>query len=346
MTAADATAAVLLIAATLYAWSGLADYGAGFWDLVAGGLARGRRVRSLIDTVITPVWEANHVWLIFLLVVSWTAFGAAFASIMTTLFVPLSLAALGIVLRGANFALRKDAARSRRRYLTGWLFGVGSVLTPYCLGAALGGVVAGRVPPGEFAGDPWSSWWNPTSVAVGLLAVAVGAYLAATYLIAEARRRRLPELARYFRHRALATGPVGLALGVAALVSLYVDQRAMFDRFAGRATPLLVLGVAALVLALLLAARAAHRGMRVAAAAGVAALVWGWGAAQYPYLLPFGLTVAEGGGAAVTQRWVLFWAAVALVLVVPALVLLYVLDQRSDLGDDPATASAERGASH
>lgn len=334
MTAADGTAAVLLIAITVYAWSGLADYGAGFWDLTAGARERGRRVRALIDTVLTPVWEANHVWLVFILIVSWTAFGLAFASIMTTLFVPLSLAALGIVLRGANFALRKGATRAGTRYLAGWLFGIGSVLTPYCLGAALGGVAAGRVPPGYLAGDPWSSWWNPASVSVGLLAVAVGAYLAATYLVAEAHRRGLSELREYFRRRALVTGPVGLGLGLVALVSLYVDHRPMFDRLATRGTPLLVLGIVALVVSFRLAARAAHRGMRVASAAGVAALVWAWGAAQYPYLLPFGLTIADGAGAAVTQRWVLAWAAIALVTVGPALILLYVLDQRGVL-DQP-----------
>src|SRR4051794_293553 len=159
MTTADAVAIVIVLAITIYAWSGLADYGAGLWDLLAGGRARGRRPRDFIDTVVTPVWEANHVWLIFILVLTWTGFGAAFASIMSTLFIPLSLAALGIVLRGASFALRKAAARNPRRYLAGWLFGVGSILTPFFLGAALGGVAAGRVPPGNAAGDQVSSWF-------------------------------------------------------------------------------------------------------------------------------------------------------------------------------------------
>jgi cytochrome d ubiquinol oxidase subunit II len=343
VTAAEAVAGLLLAAITLYAWSGLADYGAGFWDLVAGGRARGRRARALIDAVITPVWEANHVWLVFILVVSWTGFGVAFASIMTTLFVPLSLAALGIVLRGANFALRKDAARAGGRYLTGALFGLASVLTPFCLGAAVGGVVRGRVPPVDLdsgaAGGALTSWWNPTSVAVGLLAVAAGAYLSATYLVAEAQRRGVPELRDYFRRRALVAGPVALALGVAALLILSADQRPMFDRFLSRGSPLLAIGVLALVVAFLLSARAVHRGTRVAAALGVAALVWAWGVAQYPYLLPFELTIADAAGAAITQRWVLLWAAVAAVVVVPALALLYVLDQRGELAEDPTTTT-------
>ena len=133
MTAATAVAAILVLAITLYACSGLADYGAGLWDLLAGGRERGRGPRALIDTAITPVWEANHVWLIYVLVLGWTAFGVAFASIMSTLFIPLALAVLGIVLRAASFAMRKDAARARMRHLAGWLFGIGSVLTPYSL---------------------------------------------------------------------------------------------------------------------------------------------------------------------------------------------------------------------
>ena len=143
MTAAerrDAVAVIMVLAITLYACSGLADYGAGFWDLTAGGRDRGRRPRELIDAAVTPVWEANHVWLIFLFVLCWTAFGPAFASIMSTLFIPLALAALGIVLRAASFAMRKDAARAHARQVAGWLFGVGSVLTPFCLGATLGAV--------------------------------------------------------------------------------------------------------------------------------------------------------------------------------------------------------------
>src|SRR3954470_8604565 len=194
MTAATAVAVIMVLAITLYACSGLADYGAGFWDLIAGGRDRGRSPRELSDAAVTPVWEANHVWLIFLLVLCWTAFGPAFASIMSTLFIPLALAALGIVLRAASFAMRKDAARAGARHLAGWLFGIGSVLTPFCLGAALGGIMTGRVPLGNAAGNEVSSWLNATSVAIGLLAVATGAFLSGVYLVAETHRRGAPDL--------------------------------------------------------------------------------------------------------------------------------------------------------
>ena len=166
------TAAVILFAAiTMYAIFGGADFGAGFWDLVAGGTKRGERPREVIDHSIAPVWEANHVWLIFVFVLLWTCFPQAYASITLTLFVPLTLAALGIVLRGASFAFRKAVFRTRDRRNFGAAFAVSSVLVPYCFGAVVGGIASGRVPAGGKAGDPWDSWVNPTSILGGVLAV-------------------------------------------------------------------------------------------------------------------------------------------------------------------------------
>jgi len=338
MTAGEGVAAVLVLGITLYAWSGLADYGAGLWDLTAGGREPGRRPRELIDTAVTPVWEANHVWLIFLFVVCWTGFGVAFASIMTTLYIPMSLAALGIVLRGASFALRKDAARAGRRHLAGWLFGIGSLLTPFCLGAALGGIASARVPVGNAAGDQLTSWLNASSVTIGGLALAMGAYLSAVYLTAEARLRNMPDLEPYFRLRAVSAGIVGLLLGGAALTALWFDERDMAERVIDRSLPLVAVGVLALAVTFVLARRGRLRGLRVLGAVGVAALVWSWAIAQSPYLLPFSLTIADGAGAGATLRWLLIWALVAVVAVVPALALLYVLDQRGNLGEDPATS--------
>ena len=179
------TAAVILFTAiTTYAILGGADFGAGFWDLVAGGTKTGERPREVIDHSIAPVWEANHVWLIFVFVVLWTCFPEAYSSIMLTLFVPLSLAALGIVLRGASFAFRKAVFRTRDQRNFGAAFAISSVLVPYFLGSAVGSIASGRVPSGGVAGDPWSSWVNPTSILGGVLAVCVTAYLAAFFLVA------------------------------------------------------------------------------------------------------------------------------------------------------------------
>src|SRR6476660_7018581 len=142
----DTVAVVLLLALTAYAVFGGADFGAGFWDLTAGSPERGSRPRALIEHSIGPVWEANHVWLIFVFVVTWTAFSEAYASIMLTLFVPLTIAALGIVLRGASFAFRKSVVTPHNRRLFGGTFAIPSVLVPYCFGAVAGGIASGRVP--------------------------------------------------------------------------------------------------------------------------------------------------------------------------------------------------------
>ena len=149
MSSADAVAGMLWVGVTAYAVFGGADFGAGFWSLVAGGDGRGRRARALIDWAIGPVWEANHVWLIFVLVVLWTGFSLAFESIFSTLFIPLSLAALGIVLRGSGFAFHHTARRVRSREIAERLFGVSSLLTPFFLGTVVGAIAAGRVPVGQ-----------------------------------------------------------------------------------------------------------------------------------------------------------------------------------------------------
>ncbi|BCJ40064.1 cytochrome D ubiquinol oxidase subunit II [Actinoplanes ianthinogenes] len=328
MSAATAVAAVMVLAITLYACTGLADHGAGIWDLTAGGRDRGRRPRSLIDNAITPVWEANHVWLIYLLVLCWTAFGSAFASIMTTLFVPLAFALLGIVLRAAGFAMSKDAARARVRHLAGWVFGVGSFLTPFWLGTAVGAVVTGRVPTG--------GWVTPTALLVGVLTVAIGAYVSAVYLLAEAHRTGMPDLIGYFRTRAYLAGGLGALLGVAAAIALRADEKQMYDRLLSRGWPLLIVSVLALTASFLLANGTRVWRLRLVSAAGVAALVWAWAVAQYPYLLPFSLTVSAGAAPAATLHWLLIWFVAALVLVIPALVLLFWLDQRGELHEESA----------
>ncbi|MGB0114996.1 MAG: cytochrome d ubiquinol oxidase subunit II, partial [Ilumatobacteraceae bacterium] len=181
-------AVILFIAITGYAIFGGADFGAGFWDLTAGGTSRGARPREVIDHSIGPVWEANHVWLIFVFVVLWTCFPEAYASITLTMFVPLTIAALGIILRGSSFAFRHALLSTRDRRAAGAIFASSSVLVPYCLGAVVGGIASGRVPDGGRAGDPVDSWINPTSVLGGVLAVCMTAFLAATYLVWDARR--------------------------------------------------------------------------------------------------------------------------------------------------------------
>ena len=241
LSSADAVAVVLWVGVTFYSVFAGADFGAGFWALVAGGGERGRRARELIDWAIGPVWEANHVWLIFVLVVLWTAFGDAFEAIFSTLFIPLSLAALGIVLRGSGFAFQHTARRLRGRRLATRAFGLSSLLTPFFMGTVVGAVASGRVPVGNAAGDPVSSWLNPVSVMVGVLFVATCAYLSAVFLVSDARRAGSSDLERYFTTRALASGLATGALAVAGIVVLHADARYLYDGLTHEGLPLVIL---------------------------------------------------------------------------------------------------------
>src|SRR3954471_3161656 len=146
MSSADAVAGVLWVGVTMYAVFAGADFGAGVWSLLSARGERGRRPRELIDWAIGPVWEANHVWLIFVLVVLWTGFSAAFEAVFSTLFIPLSLAALGIVLRGSGFDLHKTARRLKGLSTAERVFGLSSLLTPFFMGTVVGAVASGRVP--------------------------------------------------------------------------------------------------------------------------------------------------------------------------------------------------------
>src|SRR5690349_24787633 len=161
-------AALVIVGVTAYAVLGSADFGAGFWDLTAGGAERGGRVRGMIQRSMSPVWEANHVWLIFVLVMVWTAFPVAFGSMASTLCIPLFLAALGVIFRGMAFALRGQAATINEARVLGAVFALSSVLIQFCFGAALGGIASGRVAVGNAAGDLVDSWLNPTSAAIGV----------------------------------------------------------------------------------------------------------------------------------------------------------------------------------
>ena len=332
----DTVAAILLIGIVAYAIFGGADFGAGFWDLVAGGARKGARPRSVVNHSIGPVWEANHVWLVFILVVLWTAFSTAFGSIMLTLFVPLSLAAFGIVLRGSSFAFRKEVTRVSSQRNFGAAFATSSVLVPFCFGAVAGAVASGRVPAGGVAGDHWSSWLNPTSILGGVLAVTVCAYLAAVYMVWDAHRFAGPEMEEYFRRRAIASGIVAGVVAFAGIFVLRADADYLFDRLTGVALPIVILsglfGIGSLVLLL----RRHHRGARVLAIGAVATVIVAWGVAQWPYLLPESLTISAAAAPDATLASVLIVFGLAVVIILPALGLLYYLDQRSLLDADAA----------
>ena len=331
MSAVDLTAIVLWLGLTAYAVLGGADFGAGFWDLVAGGSETGLRPRALIANSIGPVWEANHTWLIFDLVILWTAFPPAFAAIMSALFVPLSLAAFGIVLRGAAFAFRPVASGLAGRRLAGAVFASSSVVTPFFLGVAGGAIASGRVPAGLTGAVPASAWLSPTSLLVGILAVAACAYLAAVFLVASAYRQHQPDLVAYFRWRATVAGIVAGAVALAGIFVLQADAPVLAGELTSRGWPLIaasgVLGVAALVLL----RRPSPRGIRLLATGAVVAVVWGWGVAQFPDILPGALTLAAAAAPAGSLDALLVVFVVAALVIAPSLALLFRLDQASRL---------------
>jgi cytochrome bd ubiquinol oxidase subunit II len=324
-------AAVLLFVGVIaYAVLGGADFGAGFWDLTAGGAEGGRRPRHLVDVTLAPVWEANHVWLIFCLVMLWSAFPTAFAAITTTLYLPLGLAALGIVVRGSGFAFRKVVVRTDQQRMAGASFAASSVITPFFLGAVAGGIASGRVPTRGY-GDPVTSWVNPTSLLGGVLAVLACAFTAGVFLAAEARRRDEPDLETWFRRRAQL---IAVVTGVVALVGiavLHADARRLFDDLLGPALPLVILSGLCGLGSLLLIRRLSPRIVQGLAVTAVAAIVAGWGVAQYPYLLGTHLSI-DAAAAPRSTLWALTVVAVAAVLlVVPSVGLLFTLAQRGRL---------------
>ncbi|MEU6527319.1 cytochrome d ubiquinol oxidase subunit II [Streptomyces sp. NPDC046924] len=325
---ADAALAVMWVGLTCYALFGGADFGAGVWDLLAGGAERGRARRGLIEHSIGPVWEANHVWLIFVVVMLWSAFSPVFAAVMSTLYIPLTLAALGIIARGAAFAFRKASTELWQQRLFGACFALSSLLTPFFLGTVAGGVASGRVPPGLAEGDVVTSWLNPTSLLGGLLAVAACAHLAAVYLCADAHREGRPELAAAFTRDAVVSGLVSGVVALAGIAVLNADAPELFHGLTHRALPLVIISAVAGLTGLGLLVRQRFVAARAAAALAVAAILWAWGAAQYPALLVGSTTVTEAAASASVLSAVLGALGVGAVVLVPSLWLLYATFQR------------------
>jgi len=353
--AADAVGGILLAGVTLYAVLGGADFGGGLWDLLAGGDRRGAAPRALIDESITPVWEANHVWLVFDLVIFWTAFPHAFAAVMTALALPIWLAAAGIVLRGAGFAFRMEITQVRWQRVAGAAFAFSSLVTPFFMGTVIGAIATGAV-PANASHASLAAWTSPTALLAGFLFVAACGYLAAVYLVGEAERRADQPMRSYFTRRAQAAALIAGALSLAALAALHTANPPLYARLTGRALPLvLAAGICGLAVLALLAA--GPRGwlrpgrwaglIPVIAALGVAAVVWGWGVAQYPVLLPgTTVTLSNAGAPDSTLVAIVVLAIIAALLIGPPFALLYILQGRRLLGAGEQAAPPAATAGH
>ena len=333
--------AFALIGLALYTVLGGADFGAGFWQLVAGKGPQADEIRDHAHHAMAPVWEANHVWLIFVLTVVWTGYPVAFGSIASTLSVPLFLAGIGIVLRGGSYALRSGTATHREERSVDTVFSLSSLLTPFALGAAVGGIASGRVGVGNPGGSLVTSWLNPTGIAIGALAVASAAYTAAVFLSGDAARQGHPELAERFRLRALVAGVVAGAVAVVGLVVLRFDAHRLFTRLVhGPGLPALIVSVLAGVATLTLVSRRRYEPARYTAALAVAATIAGWALAQKPLFLE-GLTVRQAAAGHDTQVAVVVAVVAGGVILFPSLALLFRLTLAGRLGE--AEQEAPRG---
>lgn len=266
----------------------------------------------------------------------WACFPVLFGSVTSTLWIPFTLAAFGIIARGSAFAFRKVVAKTWQRRLFGAAFALSSVITPFFFGAMAGAVADGRVPVGVGTGNTIASWLNPVSVMTGLLAVTVCAYLAAVYLTADARRSGNPMLVAQFRRRALLAGGFAGIVAAAGLVLLRHQSSVLSHGLLHRSLSLIILSAiaGAATLALLYTNHLATA--RISAALAVVAVLWGWAAAQYPYVLSGKLTIAQAASEPAVLKATILSLSIGAVLLVPSLLLLYILFQRGDNGIKPS----------
>jgi len=310
---------------TLYALLGGADFGAGVWEFNTAMRAT-EKERALIYRAIGPVWEANHVWLIFVIVALFSAFPAAFAAISRALWVPLLLALVGIVFRGVGFAFRSYAADSvREKAFWGAVFALASTAAPFLLGAAAGAIASGRLEVawnGEFRGNHLTGWISTVSVFCAFFGVGICAYLAATYLTREALRADDPGLTELWRRRALWTGLWMGLLSATGLAIISADAPVLWEGFKTRAWPAVAASFVGGNFSIWALWRRHFTGAAIGAAAAAGSIVVGWCLAQYPSIVPPAITV-ESAAAPREVLWALLAAIGAgALLVAPSFVLL------------------------
>lgn len=317
-------AGIMLVSLIFYALLAGADYGGGVWDLLAFG-TRAPQQRELIAKALSPVWEANHVWLILVIVILFTAFPTAFAAIATALHIPLTLMLIGIVLRGTAFTFRTyDSQHDRVQRRWSLLFSIASLITPIVLGMTLGAIASGTirarndlVTSGFFA-----SWLAPFPIAVGVFALALFAFLAAVYLTLETKERALQE---DFRRRALVAGG---AVGVLALLVFLLAEAGAPTVRAGIGGSRWAFGLHILTAIFAVGAFAAlwtrrYRAAQICAAAQVSLILAGWALAQYPYLVEPDITIDSAAAPPITLELLLGALAVGAALLFPSYYYLF-----------------------
>ena len=317
-------ALVVLGALLVYALTGGADYGGGMWDLLAHG-PRAEQQRDVIEHAIAPIWEANHVWLILVVVVLFTAFPPAFAAMMVAVHVPVTIVLLGIVLRGSAFAFRKyDPAAEQPRRRWGTVFGVSSVLTPFFLGITVGGLASGeiRVSDGRVVTGFFAGWTSPFALACGVFAEALFAFLAAVYLTVDAEDS--PPVQEDFRVRALVSGVALAPVATAVFGLARVGAPEIFGGLTDWWAPGLVVATSICAVSALVALwRRRFRIARVAAAGQVGLILLGWSLAQYPYLIVPDVSIKATAAEPATLRLLAVTLTVGAVVLFPSFGYLF-----------------------
>ncbi len=317
-------AVFLLLSLIFYAVTGGADSGGGMWDLLARGPRRDKQRRAIAQAI-GPIWEANHVWLILIVVLLFTAFPRAFAAIMTALFIPVTLMLTGVIFRGSAFIFRKYASPAKEmqnRWST--LFGAASFFTPFVQGITLGALATGqiRVGDGRVTSGFFAGWLTPFALVVGFFALSLCAFLAATYLTIDTREEK--DLQNDFRVRALGSG---IALAPIAFAAFLASKKGAPEIFAGLtnwwAFPLIGLTTGCLVAALVCLWRRKFSVARVNAIAATTLILFGWSLAQFPYLVVPDITIPNAAAPAITLRLLLIALVTGSVILLPSLYFLY-----------------------
>ena len=322
----DLIAFTLLLAITAYSTAGGVDFGAGIWDLLAGGSRRGREARALIDHSMAPVWEVNNVWLVLAIVLCWTGFPLLFQTVFARLYPLFALALVGLILRGAFFAFRHIAEAPRAHRIADLVFGLSSLLTPFFFAASLGAIASGRLES-----------FSLMSIAFGLVSLAATAFSGASFLVGDARRYGAIEMVGYFRRRAVIAALALIAVGSAALITIGFEAPDLFrPMLAGKGFPFALVTMVLTPVVGFLLWRGVLRWYRVLTVAAVGSMVFAWAFAQSPYLVPGQLTIAQAVAPFSTQVLLLVVAAVVLLVIGPAMGVLYYIDQRSAL-ESPET---------
>jgi cytochrome bd ubiquinol oxidase subunit II len=330
----------VLAGLAFYVVLGGADFGAGLWQLLAGRGAPAQRIRDHAHHAMGPVWEANHVWLIFVITVLWTGYPRVFASIASTLSIPFFVAAIGIILRGGAYALRPGTRTAREQRTLETVLSVSSIMAPLALGMTVGAIAGGRVPVGNAAGDLVTSWLNPLSITIGLISVAFSAYLAAVFLSGDAVRRGEAGLAERFRARALASGVVAGVAAVAGVIALRRDAHGLYHELVfGRARPALIVSAAAGMATVGLVRRRRYEPARYTAALAVAAVIAGWALAQAPDLLP-GYTIERAAAHDNTMIALIVAVIAGGIILFPSLAVLFRLTLAGQLSPGEAASDA------